>query len=78
MNIFVGNLNDVITARHLLQLFLPFGIVYSAQIIRDTITGHSLGYGFVEMDNRTGKIAINELNNLKFLNRYLEVEELLR
>lgn len=75
MNIFVGNLNDMITARHLLQLFVPFGMVYSARILRDKASNHSAGCGYVEMDSRAGKAAISKLNNLQFMNCYLEVTE---
>jgi RNA recognition motif-containing protein len=75
MNIFVGNLNKKTTAKHLFQLFLQFGRVISARIIMDNQTGHSLGCGYIEMDNHAGTAAIQDLNNRFFMNSFMEVNE---
>lgn len=75
MRIFVGNLSDMATADHLSNLFVKFGEVLSVYIIPDENNGHSLGYGFVEMDEIPGAIAIAQLNCSQFMNRYLEVDE---
>lgn len=75
MNIFVGNLSQLTTARHLSVLFIQFGKVHAVKIIRDDITGHSMGIGFVEMDNQCGAIAIQQLDCMNFMNRYMEVKE---
>lgn len=75
MNIFVGNLSDMTTARHLLNLFVSFGAVRSVKIMMDGVSGHSRGFAYVVMDNRAGYVAIRELNNMQFMNSYMEVAE---
>jgi RNA recognition motif-containing protein len=75
MRIFVGNLSDLATASHLTHLFVKFGEVLSVDIMRDDINGHSLGFGFVEMDNVPGSIAIEQLDSCRFMNRYMDVNE---
>ena len=47
--LFVGNLGYGVSARDLMRMFEPHGIVKSAQIIMDRDTGQSKGCGFVEM-----------------------------
>jgi RNA recognition motif-containing protein len=63
------------TTVHLSNLFLQFGSVLSAKIIMDGKSGHSLGYGYIVMDRHSGKSAINALNNMNFMNHYIEVSE---
>jgi RNA recognition motif-containing protein len=75
MRIFVGNLSDLATANHLSNLFVKFGAVLSVYIMEDDTSGHSLGYGFVEMDNVPGAMAIAELDSCRFMNRYMDVNE---
>lgn len=75
MNIFVGNLNKKTTAHHLFQLFLQFGKVISVRIMMDNQTGHSLGCGYIEMDNQAGTVAIQNLHERFFMNTYMEVNE---
>ena len=75
MRIFVGNLSDLATANHLSNLFVRFGEVLSVYIMPDEINGHSLGYGFVEMENVAGAIAISELDCCRFMDRYMDVNE---
>lgn len=75
MNIFVGNLSNRTTAQHLSELFLQFGQVISSKIVIDIITGHSRGFGFIEMDNRSGIVAIQKLNNMSFMNCHMKVNE---
>lgn len=75
MNIFVGNLNAMTTTSHLISLFLPFGIVRSVKIIHDSPNGRSLAIGYIQMNDRCAKMAIYELNNMKFMNYFLEVTE---
>jgi RNA recognition motif-containing protein len=75
MNIFVGNLNSMTTAHHLSDLFFRFGKVFSSKIIMDSGTGHSLGFGIIEMDKRSGLVAIEQLHNFNFMNSYMEVNE---
>lgn len=75
MRIFVGNLSELATAAHLSSLFVKFGDVVSVYIMSDEFSGHSLGYGFVEMDNTAGAMAVAELDSCRFMNRYMEVNE---
>jgi RNA recognition motif-containing protein len=75
MNIFVGNLNALVTSSHLSDLFVRFGKVSSVEIIRDAFTGRSLGFGYIEMDTTAGEMAIQQLDCINFMNRYMEVNE---
>lgn len=75
MRIFVSNLNVMTTARHLSGLFFEFGRVISAKIICDRFTGQSLGYGYVEMDRVPGINAIEKLDNMNFMARYIHTDE---
>lgn len=75
MQIFVGNLNIMTTAKHLSNLFFEFGRVISAKIISDDRTGLSLGYGYVEMDYIPGASAIEKLDNMHFMARYIHINE---
>jgi|GEM_PF-1607061 len=76
MNIYVGNLHNNMSEAQLRDLFSEYGKVLSVKIIMGMETGQSLGYGFVEMDDRAdGQRAVRKLNNLNFMNMYLEVSE---
>ena len=59
MNIFVGNLAFNTTDQDIRQLFEPYGVVDTINIITDRYTGQSRGFGFVEMaDTRAAQSAI--------------------
>ncbi len=74
--LYVGNLSPEITADDLEQLFFAFGKVRSAQVIRDSDSGHSKGFGFVEMgSDQAAKVAIAGLSGKKFGGRNLIVNE---
>jgi RNA recognition motif-containing protein len=75
MQIFVGNLNVMTTAKHLSNLFFEFGRVISARIISDDHTGQSLGYGYVEMERVAGASAIERLDNMNFMAHYIHINE---
>lgn len=76
MNIYIGNLHPHMSEAQVRDLFKKFGTVVSVTIIMDTETGHTKGFGFVEMDDpRDGQKAIAELNNQNFMGNYLEVAE---
>jgi RNA recognition motif-containing protein len=77
MKIFVGNLSKHATARQLADLFFPFGKVLGSTIASDNSTGRSLGYGYVEMERRSGSLAIQNLDRLLFMSFYMEVNEAL-
>ena len=62
MNIFVGNLAFSTTDHDVRQLFEPYGVVDTINIITDRYTGQSRGFGFVEMpDSAAAKAAIQGL-----------------
>ncbi len=75
MNIMVSNLNKLTTASHLLDLFIPFGLVQSVKIVRKDNDGLSQGVGFIKMDNLSGSSAIRGLNDMRFMNSYIGVYE---
>lgn len=76
MNIYVGNLSYELTEEELQQAFEAFGQVESAKIIKDTYTGRSRGFGFVEMPSKDeGEAAVQNLNGATLKERTLKVSE---
>ena len=76
MNIFVGNLAFNSTDHDLRQLFEPYGVVDTINVITDRDTGRSKGFGFVEMpDSAASKAAIQGLNGKELDGRALTVNE---
>lgn len=75
MTIFASNLNCMTTVGHLTLLFARFGKVNSVKIIRDIHSGLSTGLAMIEMDSTPAMIAMEELNNLNFMNHYLKLEQ---
>ncbi len=74
MNIYVGNLSYNVTEDALRTMFEKFGGVNSAKLITDRDTGHSKGFGFVEMEtNADGHKAIENLNGSDSDGRALKV-----
>ena len=75
-NIFVGNLPFSMGEAELKQLFEQKGKVDSVTVMRDTDTGRSRGFAFVEMasEEKAGK-AIQELNAYSADGRNLTVNE---
>ena len=76
MNIFVGNLAFSTTDHDLRQLFEPYGVVDTINIITDRYTGQSRGFGFVDMpDSAAAKAAIQGLQGQALGGRTLNVNE---
>ena len=76
MNIFVGNLAFNTTDQDIRQLFEPYGVVDTINIITDRYTGQSRGFGFVEMaDTRAAQAAIQGLQGKVLGGRTLNVNE---
>jgi cold-inducible RNA-binding protein len=75
-NIYVGNLPFSMGENELKGLFEQKGTVNSVMVMRDTDTGRSRGFAFVEMasDEDTEK-AIKELNEYPADGRNLTVNE---
>jgi RNA recognition motif-containing protein len=64
MNIFIARLSSGITSQQLEVLFSKFGVVTSAKVVTDRLTGLSKRYGFVEMpDEQAAYEAIDKLND---------------
>lgn len=76
MNIYVGNLSYTMTEEDLRQAFGEFGQVASVSIIKDQSSGHSKGFGFVEMPIlEEAQAAISGLNGKEMKGRKLNVNE---
>jgi len=75
-NIFVGNLSFTVGEAELRQLFEQKGTVETVTVMRDTDTGRSRGFGFVEMGSEeAAQKAIAELNGFAVDGRNLTVNE---
>lgn len=76
MRIYVGNLPYSTTEEVLRAEFEVYGRVDDAVVIRDSETGRSRGFGFVEMsDNSEAQRAIDALNGRELGGRPLTVNE---
>ena len=76
MNIYVGNLPYSITESDLRETFSGFGEVSKVNLITDTYSGQSKGFGFVEMDNNSqADAAIKELNGTDMKGRNITVNQ---
>ncbi len=76
MNIYVGNLSYKASEEELSQAFSAYGQVSSVAIIKDSATGQSRGFAFVEMPNAAeGQAAINGMNGSELNGRPLKVNE---
>ncbi len=64
MNIFIARLSSGTKGQQLEELFSKFGVVTSAKVVKDRVTGLSKRYGFVEMpDEQAAYEAIDKLND---------------
>lgn len=75
MRLFISNMNRFTTMSQVAALLLPFGIVKSVQLIINAKNGCSSGSAFVDMEFNAGKSAIKALNDLRFMNCFIKVEE---
>lgn len=75
MRLLISNLNRFTTAPQLVNLLLPFGLVSSARIVMNAQNGYSEGVALVEIEYKAGQTVISELNNSRFMNYYISVEE---
>jgi RNA recognition motif-containing protein len=74
--LYVGNLSYETADADLAKLFEPCGTVQSAQVIMDRDTGHSKGFGFVEMgSDQEAQAAIAGLGGKQVGGRSLTVNE---
>jgi len=76
VNIYVGNLSYTVTEDDLRTAFEAYGKVDRASVITDRMTGHSKGFGFVEMPNEPeARTAITSLNETDLKGRNILVNE---
>jgi cold-inducible RNA-binding protein len=74
--LYVGNLDSNVTQVGLEQIFVQHGVVISALVCADKDSGHSKGFGFVEMgSDQEAQAAIIELNGKSLDGRNLIVNE---
>ncbi|XP_077464115.1 ELAV-like protein 1 [Stigmatopora argus] len=73
-NLIVNYLPQSMNQDELRNLFANLGQVESAKLIRDKVTGHSLGYGFVNFVNASdAERAISSLNGLRLQSKTIKV-----
>ncbi|XP_023837746.1 ELAV-like protein 2 [Salvelinus sp. IW2-2015] len=73
-NLIVNYLPQNMTQEELKSLFGSIGEIESCKLVRDKITGQSLGYGFVNyMDPKDAEKAINTLNGLRLQTKTIKV-----
>jgi len=76
MNIYVGNLAYGVTEEELQELFGQYGAITSVSIIKDSYTGKSKGFGFVEMEqNAEGEEAVKNLDDSSMSGRNIKVSQ---
>jgi RNA recognition motif-containing protein len=76
MNIFIKKLSYDTKKADLQTAFEKFGTVENCNIVMDTVTKKSKGFGFVEMpDDAEANAAILALNNSKLDGRAIAVKE---
>jgi RNA recognition motif-containing protein len=76
MNLYVSNLPYTLTDEDLQVEFAAFGTVSSARLVKDRETGHSRGFGFVEMPVEAEALtATQALNGKEVGGRALRVIE---
>lgn len=73
--LYVGNLNYNASEEDIKQLFAKYGSVTSATIIRDSYSGQSKGFGFVEMSSSEEAEKALEQNGSDFMGRNITVSE---
>jgi len=77
MNIQIYNLGRDVNDSALRKLFSTFGIVNSAEVIRDKLNGRSKGNGVIEMPIETqAKQAIESLDQTMIDGKKISVSEL--
>ena len=76
MNIYVGNLSWNMTDADLNELFISYGTVTNAKVLKDKTSGRSRGFGFVEMeDDAEAQAAITALYDSEVMGRKIIVNE---
>lgn len=76
MKIYVGNLSFDASDQDLRDAFAAHGQVETATVVKDSFSGRSRGFGFVEMPNEAeARTAISALNGKELKGRTVKVSE---
>ena len=76
ISVYIGNLPYDATEEQVMELFIPFGEVNRAALVKDRETGRPRGFGFVEMPNDDeARKAIEGLSGKDYQGRPLTVNE---
>nr|XP_042901906.1 RNA-binding protein 39 isoform X2 [Parasteatoda tepidariorum] len=74
MRLYVGSLHFNITEEMLKGIFEPFGKIDKIELLKDTESGKSKGYGFVTFtDSESAKKALDQLNGFELAGRPMKV-----
>uniref|UniRef100_A0A3Q1FPM2 RNA binding motif protein 39b n=1 Tax=Acanthochromis polyacanthus TaxID=80966 RepID=A0A3Q1FPM2_9TELE len=74
MRLYVGSLHFNITEEMLRGIFEPFGKIEGIQLMMDSETGRSKGYGFISFaDAECAKKALEQLNGFELAGRPMKV-----
>ncbi|XP_013778541.1 RNA-binding protein 39-like isoform X1 [Limulus polyphemus] len=74
MRLYVGSLHFNITEDMLKGIFEPFGKIDKIELVRDTETARSKGYGFITFrDSEDAKKALEQLNGFELAGRPMKV-----
>lgn len=73
--LYVGNLPFDATREDIRAAFEAYGTVYEVSLVTDRDTGRPRGFGFVEMDEKGARAAIEALDSKDFGGRDLRVSE---
>ncbi len=76
MKIYVGDLDYGVTEDALKAVFAEFGEVTSVNIVKDSFSGVSKGFGFIEMPNNSeADKAIKALNGSLLEERRIKISQ---
>jgi cold-inducible RNA-binding protein len=76
LKIYVGNLSFEASNQDLKDAFAVHGQVETATIVKDSYSGRSRGFGFVEMPNEAeARAAISAMNGKEIKGRAVKVNE---
>jgi RNA recognition motif-containing protein len=74
--LYIGNLSFDISEEELGEAFSQFGEIVSTAIIKDSVSGRSKGFGFIEFaQEESAKAAVEEMNGKELAGRTLKVDE---
>jgi len=76
MKLYVGSLRYSTTEEELGKLFSDYGSVESVNLIKDSFSGQSRGFGFIEIPNNAdADKAIKALNGSSFQGKVIKVNQ---